>query len=295
MPTKNRLNLLIKAINSVKNQNFDNWELIVVNDGSTDGTKAYLETLAEVDIRIRVLSNPTSQGGPMARNAAIRIARGDFVTGLDDDDSFTPDRLQSFADAWLEYIKKGITPSALYSNQNIYQHGSLITITQKPTLANYDDLFSQNYIGNQIFAPRMNFISAGLFRPELPAWQDLEFFLRIVKNFGLAYLVPHATYNFDESPRSDRISLKNEEKMRSAFEIVNSFHSNGELRKTQRLLLQLLGRYYRLSPRLADYKLFFFPEPWPIGVVKLIIKSFQTSLLYERGSKMKKFIKSHIL
>ena len=207
VPTKNRLALLTSAIESVSCQTHAEWELIVVDDGSTDGTADYLAALSAQDFRVRFIRHASSKGGAIARNAAISAARGEFVTGLDDDDSFTPVRLERFASAWRELQTAGERPSCLYSQLNVLRDGIVVEQSHKADHACFDDMFRENAVGNQIFAPRQHYIEAGLFRAGLPAWQDLEFFMRMLKTFGPARLVDAATYNWDDSPRNDRVSL----------------------------------------------------------------------------------------
>jgi len=90
MPTHNRLELLQRAVVSVFAQTMQNFELIIVDDASSDDTFDYLQKLAEQDSRVTVLRNEVSQGACVARNRAIELAKGKFVTGLDDDDEFLP-------------------------------------------------------------------------------------------------------------------------------------------------------------------------------------------------------------
>lgn len=270
VPTKNRLALLTAAVESVIRQTHTDWELIVVDDGSTDGTAGYLADLCARDLRVRAISHGTSQGGAAARNAAITSARGDFVTGLDDDDSFTPDRLERFASAWRGHQSVGESPSCLYSQLNVLRHDVVVEQSHKPDRACFDDMFRENVVGNQIFAPRQHYIDAGLFRSGLPAWQDLEFFMRVLKMFGPARLVDAATYNWDDSPRSDRVSLKSEEKMRLAFDTVRQLHEDAVPRRTQMLYLQLFGRYYGVKPTLGDWLEFLRLGFWPRGCLWLL-------------------------
>ena len=86
MPTKNRRVLLQRAIESVYVQTYTNIELIICDDGSSDDTPAYLNSLQTNGVvkHIKVLTNPISKGACNARNQAIKSARGFFITGLDD-------------------------------------------------------------------------------------------------------------------------------------------------------------------------------------------------------------------
>ena len=98
--TRNRVEKLRVAVNSVLAQTNNNFELIVVDDASDDGTSEYLRSMANSDARIKVLRNESRCGPQVARNRAIGLASGEFVTGLDDDDWFHPERLAVLVDNW---------------------------------------------------------------------------------------------------------------------------------------------------------------------------------------------------
>jgi glycosyltransferase involved in cell wall biosynthesis len=93
IPTRNRVDLLRGAVKSVMQQSEDNFELIVVDDASSDGTPQYLAALAAADARVRVVRNAVPLGGPQARNSGISSARGRWVAFLDDDDEWLPAKL----------------------------------------------------------------------------------------------------------------------------------------------------------------------------------------------------------
>lgn len=91
IPTFNRASFLQCAIDSVLSQTFDNFELVIVDDGSTDGTKTLVESYC--DPRIRFLST-NNQGPARARNIGIENAKGDLVAFLDSDDCWFPEKLE---------------------------------------------------------------------------------------------------------------------------------------------------------------------------------------------------------
>ncbi len=99
MPTCNRADDLRIAIRSVQAQSWPHWELVVVDDGSTDSTQALLAGLAAEDPRIRWFGQPR-QGHAVARNVAVGHARGGIVTYLDDDNEYYPDYLAAVAWAY---------------------------------------------------------------------------------------------------------------------------------------------------------------------------------------------------
>jgi glycosyltransferase involved in cell wall biosynthesis len=95
IPTYNRLHLLKRTLDSVRRQRFADFEVIVVDDGSDDGTQAFVRSLGG---NVRLVQQPNAGPGA-ARNAGIREARGEYVALLDSDDVWFPWTLEVFADA----------------------------------------------------------------------------------------------------------------------------------------------------------------------------------------------------
>ena len=90
MPTYNRRDTITRAIDSIRRQTFVDWELIVVDDGSSDGTA---DVIAGVDERIRLVSQE-NQGCYVARNTGLRMARGRWLSFMDSDDEWLPHFLE---------------------------------------------------------------------------------------------------------------------------------------------------------------------------------------------------------
>lgn len=105
--TFNRVNLLRQAIQSVLDQRFKEWELIIVDDGSTDGTNKLIRELGDSRIRYYFQDN---QGRSSARNKGITIAKGNFFCFLDDDDWYYPD----FLDEMQKFILSLKEKNAVY-------------------------------------------------------------------------------------------------------------------------------------------------------------------------------------
>jgi glycosyltransferase involved in cell wall biosynthesis len=91
MPTYNRADTIKRAIDSVMAQTFQDWELLIVNDGSTDATEDVLQ--AASDPRIKVFRQ-ANRGFTEARNAGIRMAHGEYLAFLDSDDEYLPHHLE---------------------------------------------------------------------------------------------------------------------------------------------------------------------------------------------------------
>ena len=92
--TFNRAELLKRAIKSVIAQEFPEWELLVVDDNSTDHTAEVVSRIQEIDRRVKYLCNP-KKGLPSARNHGIAAAKGKYIAFLDDDDISLPHRFEA--------------------------------------------------------------------------------------------------------------------------------------------------------------------------------------------------------
>ena len=101
IPTYNRAALLREAVGAVLGQTFTDWELIVADDGSTDDTSGYLGELSDPRIRSMVLPHSGSEVVP--RNAALQVARGEWVAFLDSDDVWLPSQLERQLEAMIEH------------------------------------------------------------------------------------------------------------------------------------------------------------------------------------------------
>jgi teichuronic acid biosynthesis glycosyltransferase TuaG len=93
MPAYNAASTIKMSVDSVLAQTYDNWELIIINDGSADETIKLANEFAGTDERIRVLDLKNNGGLPNARNQGINIAKGEFVAFLDSDDTWSPEKL----------------------------------------------------------------------------------------------------------------------------------------------------------------------------------------------------------
>ena len=92
MPSYNTAKFIGKSINSVLNQTYTNWELIIVDDCSTDNTDEVVASF--IDERIKYFKNETNSGAAVSRNKALREAKGKWIAFLDSDDLWHPEKLE---------------------------------------------------------------------------------------------------------------------------------------------------------------------------------------------------------
>ncbi len=184
IPTHNRANVVGEAIHSVLAQDCRGFEVVVVDDGSTDDTAAAARAFGEP---VRVV--PRACGGPAAaRNTGIRESRGEFVCFLDSDDLYLPGRLAravAFLDRRPEY-------DAVYGDWAIlHEDGRL---TRRPGRGFPSGrvfrqlLLRQLWHTNTITLRRRCFDQVGLFDESLPRWEDRDFWLRLAWSCRIGYL-----------------------------------------------------------------------------------------------------------
>src|SRR5579871_6735110 len=107
--TYNRLNFLEQAVNSIFAQTFEDYELIIVDDGSTDNTRDYLNSLSG---RLKPLYQP-NKGPSAARNLGVKSAIGNYIAFLDSDDVWLPWTLATFHELIVKYREPSLLCGAV--------------------------------------------------------------------------------------------------------------------------------------------------------------------------------------
>lgn len=263
LPTKNRLSTLQRAIASVIGQTYTNFELIVVDDASTDGTWEYLQSIQ--NDKIKIFRNEVSKGAPFCRNIAIKNAKGRFVTGLDDDDEFLPKRLEVLLDAYDEryafvfsdyYIQKG--------NKRYVKK-----IWKKKHLFIGELYRNGNIVGNQVFSTKEKFLDAGLFDEKLKAAQDYDMWVRLLTKYTTAYHVniPLQIVYISES------SITNSSNKNIGYRQVYIKHRQNFSRNAKMYHLS----HYLLRKKVRFFRFFRFLPCSKRGLV-LLIKYFMANI-----------------
>ena len=187
VPTYNRSNLVVRAIKSVLTQSFTDFELIVVDDASTDDTQ---QLIAEIkDTRIKIIRHEKNKGAPVARNTGIKSSIGEYIGFLDDDDEWLPEKLEKQLKL---YKTSGNEVGLIYSgfyfvsarNNRVLSN---VTPNKKGNL--YSDLLRRNILGSPTpLIKRYCFDKAGLFDETLPSCQDWDMWIRISKFYKFDFV-----------------------------------------------------------------------------------------------------------
>jgi glycosyltransferase involved in cell wall biosynthesis len=283
VPTRNRQALLARAVRSALQQTHTDIELIVVNDGSSDQTMDWLDQAQVKDRRLVPIHLRESLGPSAARNIAIKMARGRFVTGLDDDDEFVSNRIASFVEKW-DAMSASPPFSCLFAQSVFVTSGTEWITDDRKDHVQFADLFYHNYIGNQVFTTKEYLVDAGLFDENLNAWEDLELFMRLIQKFGEARLLSLPTYICDVSLDRERIS-RNEPRIRRSFDLILGKYPDLQEHLKQRLFMQMFSDYHGIRPSMRDFRRFFgwgFRVDTTFELFKPLVKASLKSLVGKR-------------
>jgi succinoglycan biosynthesis protein ExoO len=192
-----------RAIGSVRAQTFGDWEIIVVDDASTDGTGSYVEALARTDERIRVIRLAGNQGPATARNAGIDAARGTWIAILDADDAWRPERLER-----MIAVAERTGSDLIADNQILFDEGAgkeigiALTLQQEQTALDLEALLASEYEGTPLrfglLKPliRKSFLAErGLrYHDGLRYAEDFHFYAQLLASRAKALLLSDAFY-----------------------------------------------------------------------------------------------------
>jgi len=207
IPTYNRAPLLGRAIRSVLAQCFEDFEVIVVDDGSTDETAAVVAAFD--DPRVSYVRLARNTGAGAARNAGIRLARGKFLAFQDSDDEWLPSKLSRQMSAFARG-PEGL--GVVYSDmQRVWGDGTTTylaapTVLSGRLVGNGVRFYQVCDLGVQSTLIRREWLdAAGHFNEELPALEDLEMFIRLSRLCAFQRLrEPLVRYHDTEGLSKDR-------------------------------------------------------------------------------------------
>lgn len=222
IPTYNRADYIEETIQSVLNQTYQNFEIIVSDDGSTDNTKEIVESFN--DRRIKYIFHENSGLPAVTRNRGIKQSSGEYIALLDSDDLWLPDKLKKQIG---EFEKNGniglVCTKSFHFNKEKkwiqYKHLSEKDFTFKSLF------LRNNIICSSVVIKKSVLDDVGLFNenPKIQSGEDYELWLRIAKKYEIKYVnIPLAKYRNHE----EVIRKKDVERINMLINIYTSLMEN---------------------------------------------------------------------
>lgn len=182
IPTHNRAHLLTVAIKSVIQQRYPNWELLVIDDGSSDNTNMVVSSFAQKDKRIKYFFQQ-HQERSTARNKGIEEAHGEYICFLDDDDYYLDHHLLMFH----EYLEKKNFPIVILRVGFLKKEGKTLSKTQvfeEERDINPVRFAAFNFCGVWSLCIPCKCLEQDSFPPRYRHWQDTHLILRLLAKYS---------------------------------------------------------------------------------------------------------------
>jgi teichuronic acid biosynthesis glycosyltransferase TuaG len=217
-PSFNTDKFIAETIQSVQNQTYQNWEMIIVDDCSADATVSIIKQFVKNDNRIRFFQLERNSGAGVAREMALSKANGDYISFLDADDLWKPLKLEK----QLQFLKENKIPFTFSFYDCIDEDSNTLNkCVEAPKTLSYWQLFFCNYVGNLTGIYDRHYfgkiaISATRKRQDWMVW------LTVLKKIRKAKPVPEslAFYRI----RNNSLSASKVDLLKHNFAVYRSFH-----------------------------------------------------------------------
>jgi O-antigen biosynthesis protein len=217
---------LREAVESVLRQAYENWELVLIDDGSTLGeTVEFIAEIGARDSRIVIVRRESTGGISAASNSGLERAGGEWISLLDHDDVLEPDALF----AVVKYLQDNRETDLIFSDEDKITEEGLAAPQFKPDWSP-DFLLSYNYLCHFTTVRREIVERAGRFRPEFDGAQDYDLFLRVSELTNRIRHLPRILYHWrrSETSTSDNIRRKPQALEAGRRAVENHLRRRGE-------------------------------------------------------------------
>lgn len=212
--------MLERAVRSVLNQTYQHLEILIVDDGSKDDTSRRVEALQRVHSNIIYLRNPRSLGACVTRNRGIEAASGFYISLLDDDDEYTPNRIEDLINCFRDNPDWSFVCSDYLS---IRRNGT--RRSHKPGPITLRKMLWMSYATPSILVEREKIIATGGFDETLTAAQDYDAFTRLIQRFGPACRLGKVGYVYHQEHENPRITSSQKKRLWGYYDYYLKFKS----------------------------------------------------------------------
>ena len=181
-PSYNSAKYVVQTIESVLAQTYQNWEMIIVDDCSTDDSIDVIQSFVKKDNRIKLYQLGKNSGAAVARNKAIELAQGSFIAFLDSDDLWTSDKLEK----QIEFMQKNNLILSYTGYEIMDEFGNKTGEFVPPTKLSYKDLLKTCSIGCLTAIYNADILGK-VYMPVVRKRQDYALWLKILRQGYMAY------------------------------------------------------------------------------------------------------------
>lgn len=181
-PMHNAARYIAETINSVQVQTYNDWEMILVDDKSSDSTVQIVEAFCKCDTRIKLVRLCENRGAANARNVAIGNASGRYIAFLDSDDLWHPNKLE----LQLQFMQANGYKFTYTAYDRFNDQGQSLGAVGVPFKLQYDDLLKVCYIGCLTVMVDKNYFGT-VVMPQISKRQDFATWLLLLKKVKFAY------------------------------------------------------------------------------------------------------------
>lgn len=252
LPCYNGSSLLGEAITSCINQTFQDWELIIINDCSTDNTLEIAASFAATDSRIRVYTNEINSKLPASLNNGFKKAQGAYWTWTSDDNIMHPKMLEKM----VSFLDNNSDVGMIISNSYVIDINGNIIAEKVVPIDLQSRMMLNNYVGASFMYRKDCANLAGEYREDMFLVEDYEFFLRMSFCCKFA-VIPEFLYYYRDNPNSLTATRQKEIKERLTQLRIMYLNQSEKILSNQPQLLRLV--YYRIVDNLEGFdKLKYF-------------------------------------
>jgi teichuronic acid biosynthesis glycosyltransferase TuaG len=217
-PSFNCEKFIGETIQSVQNQTYKNWEMIIVDDCSTDQTAAIVERFIKNDSRIHLFRLDENSGTGIARDVALSKVNGGYIAFVDADDLWKPLKLEK----QLQFLKENKVPFTFSFYDCIDEEGyKLNKRVEAPRNLSYRQLFFCNYVGNLTGIYEVNYFGK-IAISSTRKRQDWMVWLTVLKKIKKAKPVPESLAIY--RVRNNSLSASKVDLLKHNFAVYRSFH-----------------------------------------------------------------------
>lgn len=281
IPSYNQANFLSETLDSVLKQDYQNWECIIIDDGSTDNTKEITQKYCNEDKRFKYIKQK-NQGPSVARNRGITISNGEFILPLDSDDLISNNYIKEAVDVFLEKPETKL----VYCQAELFGESSGKWQLQEYS---YDKLLFENMIFCTAMYRKSDFEKTDGYNPNMDkGWEDWDFWLSLIKRDDLVFMIPKVLfyYRIKKKSRNSNFGENNKKTKETYSQIFLNHKDLYEVNSNPLYVNYLLNKKEQeVQQKDREIRAIKSSKTWKLLNFYLKIRNYLTSVFFSKSIK----------